>query len=69
MADNYQCLHWVVCVKTCPAIPSKCRHYVEGPLLATWLHSSTGNVYCSNCNLTSNKESKYCPNCGAKMGG
>ena len=33
-----------------------------------WLHRKNGVAYCSECEIdTVEDETKYCPNCGAKM--
>ncbi len=75
MCNN--CIHKPVCSKyIATGGVNKCEHYKEGRK-GRWeksvvIQTDTSTLYnytCSMCSIVTNRESNYCPNCGADMRG
>ena len=69
ICKNHKCLSLES--KHCYEALNKAIEALENQKTGNWIEYKTDklNFLCSKCHFFSNKNYKYCPNCGAKMKG
>lgn len=52
---------------TMNCICSKCEDKIRPIVYAHWFDKDASSCRCSNCGMKNNRETLFCPNCGAEM--